>query len=874
MKILNIIKKKIFFIIKNFLIIIFLILSIYYIINIKYMKTNININIINEKRELYTNEQNQKTEFICENKKDLFLLYEKETFDNININNISLKDSTSLLLNYLDNKNKTILKKYIFSFSFQIFLVIFDIIIVFMWIVFCCFLYNEKCYCLFNKKKQNKYFKNISLLISISMYFIVILLNIFILFQFYSLIQNFDKSICSLFKIFYHTYYGEEKNYKIRPKWTGINEIKDLLQRTKNNLTNIIDRNQEIYDLFNNEIKNNFYYELNNKFFINNHFHNFCDLENNKVNNPNPLSDRNISHFLYCFDLLNLVQNEYNDNFSDYILLIDDLYNKLNSIDINKDKIQFSLDNAQNKLDSFVKILRDIEVEYSNNLNYILETIVHKYFIIIFYIFFILAILIYFSGFLAISSIACCKSKYCLKLYNLIWNFQMISLFITILLGAFFSLICVLIEDISMIIKYSIINDNMKINKTFSFSKSQYEIKGVNICIEGDGNLENYIQLNQGVDPLIHFYSMIKIIKDSLNNLINYKIILEKNEINLIFDELEEKPYLSKYQLIQLNKEDNSFNNESYLYPEAMLENILTKYTNDNNNQNIGNNSYYANYIFVYSNIFCNSTYNYTIINALECDNNCSYQKGKRCMILEDFPENNYFNGITIKNLDNINEENKDNYDNLYNLDELVKEFKKRYYDIDNGFKTSFKKLLNNSRQYLFKEIKPKYYKLKNTTIEILKIIDDKINIIRDIYEEVIGKNNTSLSNIFNCKYLKRDVNIFLNLLEINLYHSFIILIIYTLSISLCSFISILFSIFFLKLDKYLKNNISTDKNKSINETKDINILEKPKIRTTDDKYSLDSNLKTNINEKTGLKKSNTNISNIKNVDNEKNNNK
>ena len=152
---------------------------------------------------------------------------------------------------------------------------------------------------------------------------------------------------------------------------------------------------------------------------------------------------------------------------------------------------------------------------------------------------------------------------------------------------------------------------------------------------------------------------------------------------------------------------------------------------------------------------------------------------------------------------------------------------------------------------------------MKNSIKEIYKIINEKINIIENLYEDVIGRNNIHLYNIFNCKYLKRDINIFLNQLEINLYRSLYVLESYSLSISFFSFLSILFSILVLKINKVIEK----EKEKNI-ETNIVNIFEKPDIKYLDEKYNIDTNLKSNENEKTGLKIIN-NISKKKNDNND-----
>ena len=60
----------------------------------------------------------------------------------------------------------------------------------------------------------------------------------------------------------------------------------------------------------------------------------------------------------------------------------------------------------------------------------------------------------------------------------------------------------------------------------------------------------------------------------------------------------------NKFTLMPIRRdhiEENYFNNDTYLSPELILERVLNEYTNNKDNQNIGSNSYYANYQFVHS---------------------------------------------------------------------------------------------------------------------------------------------------------------------------------------------------------------------------------------------------------------------------------
>ena len=109
------------------------------------------------------------------------------------------------------------------------------------------------------------------------------------------------------------------------------------------------------------------------------------------------------------------------------------------------------------------------------------------------------------------------------------------------------------------------------------------------------------MQLFKGSEPLVHFYSRFNLIKENLYFLLNNKFLLDKNGIKKLFEQVEKEIYLIQYQLEGDDIEENYFNNDTYLNPEFILERVLNEYTNNKDNQNIGSNSYYANYQFVHS---------------------------------------------------------------------------------------------------------------------------------------------------------------------------------------------------------------------------------------------------------------------------------
>ena len=779
--------------------------------------------IFPSQRKLSSGFEKQKTEEICQKAdKDLIDLYKTDSIFNIK-DNTPLDKSTSYLLNYIENGDDDQLKKYLLTFYPQMILAILDLFFIALWIFLCYFLWKDNSMRCFLKIRFGKNcLKNIVFFISFILYLAVIIINIIILFKIRTFLDDINNSFCSLFKISYHIYNGEEKFYEMRPKWTGINKIKNLLKNTKEKLGELTNQNNLINQKIN-EIKENKYFNPNNSNFIQSYINEFCDFNTYSVPNPNPFINDKISDFLYCSDILTLVEKEYKETFKRYLSEIDNIYNILKSINEDMNKIEFAFDNAQNKLDSFVKIIKELELEYFDKLVYLFETTIRQCLIYIIYTFFVLVLLLELAGFITIIILKSCYSLSCNKAYNCIWNFQFFSAFLIFLLAIFLSSLKVFIDDISSIIKSS----NNK-SKSFKFSNNDYDTEGINICIKGNEDLAHYMNLDEDAEPVSHFYSMKNNIKYNLNYFKNYKLISQKNETISIIKELEEKPFLAKFK--QLG--DNDYTNS-----EEILEKYLNNFTDNEINQDLkDNNNYYSHYFFVFASKYCKS--NYKLLSNNNIDN--LYKQGKNCMILKDFPSNaNYFKSITIKNM----EAN-------YTLDDLVAKYKERYYN-DDGFEKSFLNLLKNSRNYLENKITNESKEIKDGIKNLYNILEKKINIIDELYKDLLKQNSTNLFSAFNCRYFKRDFYIFIDKLDNHLNHSVKDLDIYFFILVVFSLISIMASVFNMKLDRIER----IYKEKLIKKKGKAEISEKPKKRTLHERFNFDENARTTTNENTILKK-------------------
>ena len=144
-------------------------------------------------RKLFSGFAKQKTEDICQKAdKDLILSYESDSYFYIKENS-SMKKSTSFLLNYVEDKEDSDLKSYIFSFYSQIILAALDILLIVIWILLCIFVSKDDYMdCLLKTRCVNKCLKNVFFIISIAIYLVVVIINIILLFNIHIFLQDIN----------------------------------------------------------------------------------------------------------------------------------------------------------------------------------------------------------------------------------------------------------------------------------------------------------------------------------------------------------------------------------------------------------------------------------------------------------------------------------------------------------------------------------------------------------------------------------------------------------------------------------------------------------------------------------------------------------
>jgi hypothetical protein len=184
---------------------------------------------------------------------------------------------------------------------------------------------------------------------------------------------------------------------------------------------------------------------------------------------------------------------------------------------------------------------------------------------------------------------------------------------------------------------------------------------------------------------------------------------------------------------------------------------------------------------------------------------------------------------------------------NNYYFNDLINKYRQKYYGND-GFEPSFLILLHDSKNYLKNTISVEINKIKDSLINIYEILKNKINILHNLYKNIIETKSTDLFSAFNCNFFKRDLYIFLDQLESNLSKSINKFVVFCSIYGACSFLSILSSVFYIKIIN--EEKILSEKFFKAKEKLEDNIInEKPKIRTINEKLNYDNVMKSNEKE-------------------------
>ena len=671
------------------------------------LRKNENLNIIN---------------YICsQSNDDLLPLYQKISFQyNENIFSIFSKS----LIDYIITKDTKYLKenylKRVSRFLGILLIIIIVIISYFIcWICCCC-----PCCCCKQKNEENCC-RQFSLLIAIIMSGTLISSGYYGMNMEYKIMGSINGMTCTVYKFIKNVFEGDECYEK--PIWSGFSHIINSIVNIDKIILDSYSKNDKIIDNIN-DIKNISFYQyiMQNEKFLNDEKSKYEDLYKINFINPDPFNSENVfPDFIY--EMPNLLKDiifDFEYSIVHPFKVLNDISEYINVIYSNKDNISNSIKNSLEKLNKFKQTFDYFAYDaIVNKIKY--QKYINKYGNAFFSFFFPVCI--------SIGSI----NIFCLLFYvtfNLqwtripmyvLWNIETLIMIISFIFGLLFSIIYMEGKDGREIIAYALSPLNLNNNNSIIFKNDGKDY--LNICINQNGDLQYKLSLiNNNTIMIDKLYDYISIIE---------------NGIQITFSDLDNlnnniNNFENYYQFIE--KSNYYIDGKKYEFKNILEE--LRKYSDSGYEGNYLKNRNEIYDVWVFSKKNCPKGYKYL-------PNNDNYISQKRnCLLFTEW--NNlpsYYKNILI---------GKGKYDNLEQAFEIYN-------------KTIFSYIEKN-QEILQKNILP-YFKEYYKNLTLLKqIIQSNLNEmyatispLKTLYGNYI-KNNESIFSFVNCRFMKRDINLFL----------------------------------------------------------------------------------------------------------------
>ena len=417
-----------------------------------------------------------------------------ENFDGIA--KILLTDPSSIGLSDIRN--------FIFKSSLVTFIILFVILII-LWIPFTCCICCKCCLCISNRiLKCSKLFTYICFLICV----VILILCFSGYYKNSSVVHGIYGLVCSLLKFGHHLMNGDD--YKVRPYWSGVTSIIKKLTNTTKNITNLLvlvsETNGNLSII--NDLLNNMNNDLSNEYDIR---------VNSTINNPQPGREAIFPPYLDNYGppsdeatILGGIQKQFND-FKPYtvdslrvILNIIDLGDQAQNIKGYMDDVCGTLEENINSIDSRIgEVINNID-----NTLYEIDSAGRG----IMNALFSLNIGLMIAIFASLILIYYCKCGHCTLCIS--WFFLYIFMLFSLLLGTFFLIIGLFVQNLS-----SGVNHYIK-----SIDDSDMVSNIINVCFNKDGLLTHSKVFPEEFNLTIidNIYSLETELNEKINDLNMY----------------------------------------------------------------------------------------------------------------------------------------------------------------------------------------------------------------------------------------------------------------------------------------------------------------------------------------------------------------
>ena len=595
------------------------------------------------------------------------------------------------------------IKNFIFKSSLVTFLVLFAILVI-LWIPFTCCICCKCCLCIpKGVLKCSRCFTYICFL------FCIVILGL--CFSGYyknsSVIHGIYGLVCSLLKIGHHLLNGDD--YKVKPYWSGVTPIIDILSNTTKNISNLFVLAKDmtgnltvIDDLFK-DMNNDLSYEYD--FRVNN-----CT-----IYSPIPGEEKIFPSYLKNYGppsnettILGGIQKVL-DDFEPYsagplreILDIIDL--KDSAKDIKEaiegfcDDLDGSIDDIDSKIGEVIDNFEDAIHEIDSVGRGVMNTLFSLNIGLMIAIFVSLLLMYYF------------KCGHCLLCIS--WFFLYIFMLLSLILGTLFLVLGLFVQGLSSGINYAI--------RSLDDDSDDSASDIINVCFNKDGILTESIIFPE--DANISVIDAIYNLENDINGNINDLKMYNFSSISIIENQYEDFMKRPKFYIPQL---EASLNNIRKYIDLSLNDSYVSKESSSYEEWEINKED-------------CEEGYKY-----LPKDNNTKgIGSDKFCLVIEDWK------------LEDIKERYKNIKSNNESID-INKVIESYFISISNCI-SSNDKLISDIEKNNTK-FNESIIKIRNSSIDALNSVLGVVKPFRESFREIVGEG--SIFNILNCNFFKRDFN-------------------------------------------------------------------------------------------------------------------
>ena len=328
-----------------------------------------------------------------------------------------------------------------------------------------------------------------------------------------TLLEGINGASCAFFKFYDTVLHGESEEVQL-PRWDGIEKIVNKLDETAELIKDIdfnvspsaIEEIEKQTDEINDTIQT--------------------------LDNEVPLIRESITNVSSEIDLLKTytpknnpdselgqIYNEYINHIKVPFTILNNSQKPFEEIINNKREFSNSLSKSANTISKIENRFNDIADKVLDEW-YTLQSKINSYGPILYFLlcgfFFFFGVL----GFLSTMFYCCCKCG-CMKFtLHLTWNFFTFLAFVGMLIGSICCLVGKVSSDAVGVVSF-LFRDNLQSDEVLFFREGK-STELINICINGDGNMRETLNLNEMMEPLNQLYNLSKFMNESYKNVSGY----------------------------------------------------------------------------------------------------------------------------------------------------------------------------------------------------------------------------------------------------------------------------------------------------------------------------------------------------------------